>query len=181
MSRPRLVRASTEHVVEHHARHFGGVLHHEVQAGGGPLPGRQGEDVDSVERDRSLDHLVAGLAHDDGRQRALAGPVGAHHGVHLAGVDGEVDPAQDLLATDGGTQALDLECAHDASSWSFTSTSDVDRDRHHHLAIDDGSVEHGNRLGCGKGDGFTREQAEGAAVLGAFELEFVAPHLAFAE
>ena len=74
-----------EHVVERHAGHLGRVLHHEVQAGDGPLPRRQGQHVDAVEGDDPPMHLVAGLAHDDAGQRGLAGAVRAHHGVHLAG------------------------------------------------------------------------------------------------
>ena len=98
-----------EHVVDGDAGHLRRVLHDEVQAGGGTLPRRHGEHVDAVERDRAVDDLVARLAHDDRRQRALAGAVGTHHGVHLAARHGEVDAAQDLLAPDGGTQVADLE------------------------------------------------------------------------
>ena len=92
-----------------HAGHLGGVLHGEEQAGLGPLPRRHGEHVDPVEGDRAAEHLVAGPAHDDVRQRGLAGAVRAHDGVDLARADGEVDPLEDLLAGHAGPQALDLQ------------------------------------------------------------------------
>jgi hypothetical protein len=98
--------------VEVHAGHLGGVLHDEVETGDGALPRRHGQDVLAVEQHRPAEHLVAGLAHDDGRQRALAGAVGTHDRVDLARPDGEIDPVEDLLAGDRG-EVADLERAHD--------------------------------------------------------------------
>ena len=53
----------------------------------------------------------SGDAEQRGGEGGLAGPVGPHEGVHLAGRDREVDPAQDLGAASGGAgaEALDLE------------------------------------------------------------------------
>src|SRR5690606_29510852 len=53
--------------------------------------------------------------HDDPGQGALAGPVGTHDRVALAGPHGQVDSVQDLLAGDRCGQPADLERAHDAS------------------------------------------------------------------
>src|SRR5205823_1942132 len=41
-------------------------------------------------------------------ERALAGAVGPHDGVHLAGADGEVAPREDLLLAHAGVQPPDL-------------------------------------------------------------------------
>ena len=162
--RARAVSASRQHVVDGDAGHLGRVLHDEVQAGGGTLPRRHGEHVDAVERDRALEHLVARLAHDDRRQRALAGAVGAHHGVDLAARHGQIDAAEDLLAADGGAQRADLQGGgHDA---------------HLDLAVDDLRPVHRHRLGRRQRDRLAGLQAERAAVLGALQLLLVAPHLA---
>src|SRR6056297_686883 len=114
-----------EHVVEHHAGHLGGILHHQMQAGRGAFPRRHGQDVDTVEGDRAPEHVVAGLAHHHAGQRALAGAVGAHHGMDLARRHREVDALQDLLVADGGAQAADLERAHEVSPVSDVPVADV--------------------------------------------------------
>ena len=118
-----------EYVVEHHAGDLGRVLHHEMQPGNGTLPRRKGEDVDTIERDASRCHRVAGLAHHDAGQRALAGAVRAHHCVDLARADDEVDPLEDLAVADGGVEVPDLEGAHEltpslvSAFWSASSRS----------------------------------------------------------
>ena len=121
-----------EHVDERDAGHLGRVLHHEVEAGGGALPRRQRQHVGAVERDRPGGDRVAGLAHHDRRERALAGAVRAHHRVHLARRHGEVDALQDLACRRPAREALDLERAHErrSSRW-----AGVDRDDD--VAVDD--------------------------------------------
>ena len=104
-----------EHVVEHHARHLGRILHDEVQAGGRPLPRGQRQHVLAVEQDRSTEDLVAGLAHDDGRQRALPGTVRAHDGMDLTGSTVRSTPCRICVPATDAVRSLDLERAHDAS------------------------------------------------------------------
>src|SRR5690606_40647558 len=53
--------------------------------------------------------LVLLAAGDHLGQRALAGPIRAHHGVHLAGTDRQIDAAQDLGAVHARVEVLDLE------------------------------------------------------------------------
>ena len=165
-----------EDVDERHARHLDRVLHHEVEACGGAAPGGHRQHVLAVERDRAGDRVVAGLAHHDRRERALAGAVRAHDGVHLAGRHGEVDPAQDLIATDRGAKAADLERAH-----CRTSVAGPGVDRDHDLAVDDRSLEHRHGLRGRQRDRLAVEETERAAVLRALELLLVAPHLALGE
>ena len=104
--------------VEGHAGNLGRVLHHEVQPGGGALPHRHVQDVDPgppgvarthVQGDRAGEDFVAGLAHDRPGQRALARPVGTHHGMHLPTRHGQVDAAQDLGSAGSDAQAADLQ------------------------------------------------------------------------
>ena len=59
--------------------------------------------------DLALGHLVGVAAGEDAGQRALAGAVGPHDGVDLAGVDREVDAAEDFLVVHAGVQILDFE------------------------------------------------------------------------
>ena len=59
-------------------------------------------------------HLVRRVAGDHPRQGALAGAVGPHDGVHLAGVHFQVDAAQDrdpaaIVRHHGGAQVADLD------------------------------------------------------------------------
>src|SRR5690606_37018244 len=100
------------------------VLHGQEQPGLGPLPRRHGQDVLAVHRHRAPRDLVAGTAHDHVGQGGLAGPVGAHDGVHLAALHGEVDAGEDRLAVDAGLEAGDHELAHvEASTLTSTDTS----------------------------------------------------------
>ena len=93
-----------------------GVLEGEEHARLGPFVGRPVADVVAVEGDRPRRDLVLGRPHQRRRERALAGPVGAHHGVDLAGADGQVEAANDVrertvrarLGWPGG-QPLDAE------------------------------------------------------------------------
>ena len=53
--------------------------------------------------------VVAVAAGEDGGQRALAAAVRAHDGVDFAGVDGQVDAFEDLLALHAGAEVFDFE------------------------------------------------------------------------
>ncbi len=90
-----------------------GVLHGQEEAGTGALVDAHREDVVAVERDGAGGHLVLGVAREGVGEGRLAGAVGAHDGVRLAGVDREVDTAQDrlgaFLGLDADVQVLDLE------------------------------------------------------------------------
>ena len=131
------------------------------------------EHVDAVERHRALEHLVAGLAHHDRRQRALAGAVRTHDGVHLAARHGEVDAADDLLARDGGPQPADLQRRRHSPARSSRRSSPC-RPR---------SARRTRATGCVAGSviGSPVSQAERAAVLRALDLPLVAPHLALGQ
>ena len=66
--------------------------------------------------------LVARVAGDGGRQGGLAGAVGAHDRVDLAGVDRQGDALEDflgaLLGLDADVQVLDFQSRH-LSAFSF--------------------------------------------------------------
>ena len=121
-------RAAASDVDQRHPGHLDGVLHAEEQTGPGPLPGGQGQEVDTVEGHRPLEDLVAGPAHQHMGQRALARPVGAHDGVDLAAAHGQGHPLQDLAARDAGPEPFDAQLAGahgtttDTSSPSTTSS-----------------------------------------------------------
>ena len=72
-----------ENGVEADAGNFARVLHHQMKTSHGPLVGGQTEDLFAVEGDAAAEHLVAGLAHDDGRERGLPGAVRAHDSMYL--------------------------------------------------------------------------------------------------
>src|SRR3546814_2933151 len=65
----------------------------------------------SLELHRAVGGLIAFTTRQHVGEGGLARAVGAHHGVHLAGLNCQVDPVQDRLAVDGGVQVLDLKHA----------------------------------------------------------------------
>ena len=91
------------------AGNFHRVLESEEQPGTRTLFGRQRKEVTTFELHAAAGDFVAGPAGEHVRQRALARSIGAHDGVHLAGIDGEGQSLQHLLAADGGGEILDLQ------------------------------------------------------------------------
>ena len=96
-----------------HARDGVGVLEGEEEAALGALVRLHLQDRLAVEEDVALRDLVGRVAHERVGERRLAGPVRAHDRVHLVGVDGQIDAADDLRPVLGGdVQILDLEKSH---------------------------------------------------------------------
>ena len=95
-----------------HARDGDGVLEGHEQAGAGALVRVGLGDVLAVEEDLALGDLEARVAHDRVGQRRLAGAVGAHQRVDLAGADVQVDALEDLLVAGVDVEVLDLEVGH---------------------------------------------------------------------
>ena len=102
-----------EEVLQRHAGDLGRVLHGQEQPGLGPLPRGHGQDVLAVHGHRAARDLVARATHDHVGQGGLARPVGAHDGVDLAALHGQVEAAQDRLAVDAGLEARDHQLAHE--------------------------------------------------------------------
>ena len=120
-----------QHVAQLHAGHLDGVLQRQEQPGLGPLPRRERRVRSTPSSGHAAaEHLVAGPAGDHVGQRRLARAVRAHHDVHLAGADGEVDAPQDLLPGDRHPQVAHLEHGHQPSTTAPSHARDVD----HHVA-----------------------------------------------
>src|SRR4029453_14488539 len=81
--------------------------------------------------DPTLRDLVLGVAEQGVGQRRLAGAVGPHQGVHLAGAEGQVDALQDLVTRARSTdmQVIDLEegCRHGSQCISPTRIGEIPR------------------------------------------------------
>ena len=92
----------------HPADRFG-VLEREKDPGPRARVGTPGGDVLAQEQDLATRHPVAWIAHDDARERGLAGAVRAHERVDLALVDEEVDAAQDHRTFGLGVEIAQLE------------------------------------------------------------------------
>ena len=87
------------------------VLKGQKYAAAGALLGLHIQQILAVEGDPAAGHRIAGVAGENMPQGALARAVGAHNGVHFAGLDRQVQTAQDFLALDLGVQVFDLQHA----------------------------------------------------------------------
>ena len=108
-----------------HAGDLHRVLKGEKHPFAGPLLGRQLEKVIALEPYFAAHHLITLAARQDIGQGALAGTVGPHDGVHLTGLDLEIDALKNGLAvhvyfqildTQHVTRLLDLGCQPSAVS-----------------------------------------------------------------
>ena len=91
-----------------HAGNLHRVLERHEHAVAGALIGIHVEQVLALVENLPFGDLVAGMAGDGARQRALARAVRPHDGVHLAGLHREVDAAEDFLVFDANLEILDL-------------------------------------------------------------------------
>ncbi len=73
-----------------------------------PLVGIHVEQVVPVVEHFAARDLVLRVPGQHARERALAGPVRAHDGVHFAGVDVEIDALEDLLVLGFDLKVLDI-------------------------------------------------------------------------
>ena len=92
-----------------HAGDLDRVLEGHEHAFAGALVGIHLQQVLAVVDHLAAGHLVLGMAGQRARQRALAGAVRPHDGVHFALADLKVDPLEDLLAFGPNLQILDFE------------------------------------------------------------------------
>ena len=106
---PDLVVGRAEEVGVGDAGDLDRVLEGEEHARLGPLLGLQVEQVLPAVEHRAAGHLVGRVAGQHLGQRALARAVRAHDGVHLAGVDREVDALEDLLVAGARAQVSDFQ------------------------------------------------------------------------
>ena len=112
----------TQEVRHRHAGHLDGVLHGQEQAGAGALVDAHLQDVAAVERDGARRDPVFRVSGDGVGQRGLAGPVGAHQCMRLAGAHRQVDPVEDgdLVAVrcvlDADVEVFDFQSCHEAAN-----------------------------------------------------------------
>mmetsp|Transcript_26338 Transcript_26338/g.65483 ORF Transcript_26338/g.65483 Transcript_26338/m.65483 type:complete len:337 (+) Transcript_26338:1393-2403(+) len=93
---PPDVDGRTEEVRVGDASDLHRVLEGQEDAGEGPLVDVHVEDVLALESDGPLDDAVVRVASDDLGQSRLAAAVGSHDGMHLAFLDLQTEPIQDL-------------------------------------------------------------------------------------
>src|SRR5690606_19254607 len=99
-------RAQEVHVAD--AGDLDGMLEGEEETAGGALFRCEREQVGAVELDGAGDVVAVATGENVGERR-LAGAVGAHHGVHLAGGDVEVEAVEDDRASGGRVEVGDVE------------------------------------------------------------------------
>src|ERR687894_423259 len=88
--------------------HLARLLEGEEHAEPRPLVGLELQDVLAEELDGAVRDLVARVAHEHVRERALARPVRAHDGVYLALAHLETEALEDLAALDLDVQVVYL-------------------------------------------------------------------------
>src|SRR3546814_17034858 len=76
---------------------------------GGALLRLQLQQVATLVAHAAIGDFVAFASGEDVAQRGLAGPVGAHDGVHFTGLQVEREALEDFAAGDGGVEVFDLE------------------------------------------------------------------------
>ena len=107
--------AGAQKARQRHARNLDRGLEAQEQAGARALVGGELGDVLAVKDDAAVVDRVNGVAHDQVAEGGLAGAVGSHQNVGLAGGDVEVDVVEDGLLVHGGGQTFDGKqriCAH---------------------------------------------------------------------
>jgi hypothetical protein len=111
LRRPLRVRHEAQEVRVPDAGQLHGVLEGEEDARARRLLGLHVQQLDAVEPRGAGQHLVGRVAAEHLGQRRLAGAVGAHDGVDLAGVHRQVQALEDLLVDldDLGLDALALQ------------------------------------------------------------------------
>ena len=98
------------HEVDH--RHPGDlhrILEREKQPLVTAVLGRQRQEVEAVKLGAPLGDCKGRIAGQHARQRRFSRPVGAHDGVHLAGMYLKIDAAEDLLVLHLGVKIFDLQ------------------------------------------------------------------------
>src|SRR5262249_19996653 len=103
------VDGGAQEVVVSDAGDLDGILEGEEDALAGALLGVHVQQVLALVKDFAHGDGKGVAAGEDTGQGALAGAVGPHDGVDLAGVDREVDAAEDFFVLDAGVQVLDFE------------------------------------------------------------------------
>jgi hypothetical protein len=96
-----------------------GVLERQKETGLGAHIGGPVRHVLAVQQDGPGGHRVGRVPHERAGQRGLAGAVGAHERVDLAGPDGEVDATEDGTVLGRDVEVADLEQIHLAKSLPF--------------------------------------------------------------
>ena len=72
----------------------------------------KGEDIFAIHDDLAFCHMIIGMTGHHLGERAFAGTVRAHDGVHLTTRHGETQTAHDLLIADGDVEVFDTELVH---------------------------------------------------------------------
>ena len=98
-----------DEVGDGHAGDLAGILEGEEEAGAGDDIRLEADDLFAVEEGFARLHGVVGVAGEDLGERALAGAVRPHDGVHFALRDREGEILQDRAVADGGVEVLDDE------------------------------------------------------------------------
>ena len=94
-----------------------------MQTGRRTLPRWQAQHFNTIKQHRPSGDVVSRLTHDDGRERALAGTVGTHHGMYFARRDGEVDTMKNFLVANRSVKIANFKSAHDADPLAETCTA----------------------------------------------------------
>ena len=140
-----------------HAGNLDRILHGQEEPGLGPLVHAQSGELDAVEGGRTRGDRVLGVARQRVGHGRFAGAVGAHDGVNLTGLDGQVHPVQDRLGTRFGLD-IDMQvgddkvCHGDSVLLVSGRVVDVDEDL---IAVDDtgidGHRQYGRQVECSTG------------------------------
>ena len=103
------VHRGLEEVGVVHAGDLDRILEGHEDAFAGALVRIHLEQVLALEQHFAAGDLVFGVPGQRARERALAGSVRSHDGVHFTGLHGEIDPLQDLFVFGANLQIFDFK------------------------------------------------------------------------
>ena len=102
------IYSGTQEIRGVHTGYFHRILEREKEPLAHALLRTEVEQILAVVTHRTVGDLVAFATGKHLGQRAFAAAVGAHDGVHFAGVNRQINPFQDRLALHPGLQIFDL-------------------------------------------------------------------------
>ena len=108
-----------------HARDFARILESQEQTASCAFVRLEFQEVFAVHQDLAAGHVVIGMPGQNLGQRAFAGAIWAHDGVHFAAGNAQTQSAHNLLIADGDAQVFYSQFLHKLEPRIYASSGDL--------------------------------------------------------